>query len=100
MRAQENGAAALAEILDNPPGRMILNRMLPDMDGLQVLKHIRADATAKTLPILMLTAKGAKEPQAIARAADADAFITKPFANSDVLAVVKILTDGERFPKS
>lgn len=94
VNVQENGAEALAEALANPPDLMILDVMLPDLDGLEILREIRADSAAKSLPILMLTAKGAKETQETALAAGADAFITKPFANTEVLAVVERLSEA------
>ena len=94
VNVQENGAEALAEALANPPDLMILDVMLPDLDGLEILREIRADSAAKSLPILMLTAKGAKETQETALAAGADAFITKPFANTEVLAVVARLSEA------
>lgn len=96
VRVQENGAAALAEARKDPPDVLILDVMLPDLDGLQILKAVRADAAVKSLPILMLTAKGAKETQETALSAGADAFITKPFANTEVLAVVERLATGAR----
>lgn len=88
VRVQDNGAEALAAALDDPPDIMILDVMLPDMDGLQILQKIRAHPATGRLPILMLTAKGAKETQDTALESGADAFITKPFANTEVLAVV------------
>lgn len=88
VRVQDNGAEALAAALDDPPDILILDVMLPDMDGLQILQKIRAHPTTGRLPILMLTAKGAKETQDTALESGADAFITKPFANTEVLAVV------------
>ena len=88
VRVQDNGAGALAAALDDPPDILILDVMLPDMDGLQILQKIRAHPATGRLPILMLTAKGAKETQDTALESGADAFITKPFANTEVLAVV------------
>ncbi|MHB8950565.1 MAG: response regulator, partial [Rhodoferax sp.] len=53
------GQSGLAELQDNPPDLVILDLMLPDMDGLEVCRRIRAlpGALAQT-PVLMLTAKG------------------------------------------
>ena len=95
VRLQENGSAALSDALNDPPDLMILDVMLPDLDGLEILRRIRASAEASSLPILMLTAKGAKETQTTALADGASAFITKPFANSEVLAVVDRLAKAE-----
>lgn len=96
VQVQANGIAALASVLADPPDILVLDVMLPDLDGLQILREIRADKTAGDLPILMLTAKGAKETQDDALKSGADAFITKPFANTEVLAVVERLAGGGR----
>jgi len=96
IRVRESGVSALEDARANPPDLLILDVMLPDMDGLEVLKHIRSDAAIADLPILMLTAKGARETQETAIATGADAFITKPFANADVLAVVQRLVSAGR----
>lgn len=94
VRIRESGADALREARAWAPDLMILDVMLPDLDGLEVLARLRAEAPGRPLPVLMLTAKGARETQEAALAAGADAFITKPFANSEVLAVVARLANG------
>jgi len=94
VRILESGADALREARAWAPDLMILDVMLPEMDGLEVLAKLRAEAPGRPLPVLMLTAKGARETQEAALSAGADAFITKPFANSEVLAVVARLAQG------
>ena len=100
VRVRASGQIALADALADPPDLMILDVMLPELDGLQVLKELRANSTAAHIPILMLTAKGARETQESALAAGADAFMTKPFANADLLAIVErlALADGDIRP--
>jgi len=66
-------------------GLVILDVMLPRLNGFDVLKGIRADAAAAALPVLMLTAKGQARDRDLAARMGADAFIAKPFSNQDVV---------------
>ena len=60
--------------------------MLPDMDGFDVLRNLRADAPTRDLPVLMLTAKGQSADRDLAAKLGVTRFMTKPFANADVVA--------------
>ncbi len=95
VTVKDNGRAALDEALARPPDLLILDVMLPELDGLEILRRVRAAPTASATPIIMLTAKGARETQETALAAGADVFITKPFANADVIAAAARLTGGD-----
>jgi DNA-binding response OmpR family regulator len=86
-----NGQLALDAALANPPDVMILDVMLPGLDGLEILRRLRADARCQSLPVLILTAKGQREDRERALSSGANLFITKPFANSDVIAAVVAL---------
>ena len=68
--------------------------MLPEMDGFEILRRLRAERQGIDLPVLMLTAKGQREDRERAIRAGADMFITKPFANSDLVAAVEQLAAG------
>ena len=92
---QDNGQLALQSALDNPPDVMVLDVMLPGIDGFEILRHIRADPKGKFLPVLMLTAKGQREDRERAIRTGANIFITKPFANAELIAAVNQLAgDG------
>ncbi len=88
---EENGATGLAAALQNPPDVAILDVMLPGLNGFEILDALRADARGETLPVLMLTAKGQREDRERAIAGGADRFVTKPFANADLVAAVREL---------
>ncbi|MEQ9558299.1 MAG: response regulator [Rhodospirillales bacterium] len=89
------GRQALVEAQAKTPDILILDVMLPEMDGYEVLRQLRADPRTKTLPILMLTAKGQREDRETAISCGADMFVTKPFVNSDLIAAVNSLAgDG------
>ncbi len=84
----DNGRMALESTLESPPDVLVLDVMLPGMDGFEVLRHLRADGRAEGLPVLVLTAKGQREDRERALEAGADLFITKPFSNADLVDAV------------
>ena len=86
-----NGRQALEVALSDTPDILILDVMLPELDGYEVLRRLRADARTKTLPVLMVTAKGPREDRETAMKCGADMFITKPFVNSELIAAVEKL---------
>lgn len=88
VTVQKNGRDALARALAEPPDVMILDVMLPDMDGFEILTHLRADGRCRHTPVIMLTAKGQREDRETALTNGADLFITKPFSNAEVIAAV------------
>ena len=90
-----SGSEALGAALANPPDLLVLDVMLPEMDGFEILRRLRADERGNSLPVIMLTAKGQREDREAAREAGADVFITKPFSNADVINAVKSLTGGQ-----
>ncbi len=87
-----DGASALAALERSaPPALLVLDVMLPHVNGFEVLKRIRADARLAGLPVLVLTAKGQQADRRTAEAVGATAFLTKPFSNNEVVACVKEL---------
>ena len=83
-----DGSAALAAAREAVPDAVVLDAMLPNLSGYEVLKALRADASLKAVPVLMLTAKGQDKDRKLAEDLGVNAFITKPFANNDVIACV------------
>ncbi|MBU1175776.1 MAG: response regulator, partial [Alphaproteobacteria bacterium] len=73
------------------PKVVVLDVMLPRQSGFEVLKQIRADSALGSLQVLMLTAKGQQQDKRIAEELGADAFVTKPYANADVVQAVQSL---------
>ena len=94
VAVETNGRQALNTALDAAPDILILDVMLPEMDGYEILRQLRADHRAAALPILMLTAKGQREDRETALECGADLFITKPFANTEIIAAVEQLAQG------
>jgi len=96
VTVKTDGRQALDTALADLPDVLILDVMLPELDGYEVLRHLRSDQRAKELPVVMLTAKGQREDRETALEFGADMFITKPFANSDVITAVTQLADRSR----
>lgn len=94
VAVETDGRQALDAALTNVPDVLILDVMLPELDGYEVLRQLRADRRAEKLPVVMLTAKGQREDRETALECGADMFITKPFANSEIIAAVERLADG------
>jgi two-component system response regulator MprA len=83
-----DGTVGLASARDNPPDLVILDWMLPGIDGLEVCRRLRA---ASNVPILMLTAKDAVSDRVQGLDAGADDYLVKPFALDEVLARLRAL---------
>ncbi len=81
-----DGAEALKRLRDQSYGIVVLDIMLPGMNGFEVLKAIRSDDQLTELPVIVLTAKGQANDRKTAEAIGASAFITKPFSNANVVA--------------
>lgn len=89
-----NGETAVAAVRDRAPDVLVLDVMLPGRSGYDILADLRADAATAKLPVLMLTARGQKADRDMAMRAGADRFMTKLFANEEVLATVRALAEG------
>jgi DNA-binding response OmpR family regulator len=89
-----DGEAALTSILAEKPNVVILDVMLPKMNGFEVLKAVRSDASVKDIPIIILTAKGQSQDRRMAEEIGANAFITKPFSNQHIIETVQKLTSS------
>ena len=92
---ETDGRAALESALDNVPDVLVLDVMLPELDGYEVLRRLRSDDRTKGLPTLMLTAKGQREDRETSMDVGADIFITKPFANAEIVEAINKLTSGQ-----
>lgn len=88
-----DGAEALAMVRRARPDALVLDLMLPKVSGFDILKELRGEDETRTLPILMLTAKGQANDRRTAEDLGVDAFLTKPFANQDVITAVERLLD-------
>ncbi len=91
-----DGEAVMAALRKTRPGLLVLDVMLPRRSGLEVLKAMRLDPEHARTPVLILTARGQSHDRRLALELKADGFITKPFANDEVLEEVRRLLEGRR----
>lgn len=83
------GSAALQEAIENPPDLIILDIMLPGLDGFEILRRLRA-ASIRT-PVLILTARAGEADKVRGFRLDADQYLTKPFGLLELLERVRAL---------
>lgn len=86
-----DGDAVLEAMNRLRPRVIVLDVMLPKRSGFDVLKQIRASGEGSQTPVLILTAKGQQQDRRIAEQLGADAFVTKPYANAEVIDAVRQL---------
>src|SRR5213596_1698533 len=92
-----DGAEALKKARAVLPGLIVLDLMLPEVDGLEVCKMLRRDPATKEIPIIMLTAKAAEIDRVLGLELGADDYVTKPFSPRElVLRVNALLLDVPR----
>jgi two-component system, OmpR family, response regulator len=84
VHTESSGAEALRTARDVRPDAVVLDAMLPDMDGLEVLARLRRDSL--DVPVLFLTAKAAVEDRIAGLTAGGDDYVTKPFSLEEVVA--------------
>jgi two-component system response regulator MprA len=85
----ENGREALAKLEVEPPDLLVLDWMMPELDGLELLHRLRRAGDA--VPVLMLTARDAVEDRVQGLDGGADDYLVKPFAPSELLARLRAL---------
>ena len=84
-----NGNNGLKELKKFEPHLLLLDWMLPDLSGIEICKNIRKDIKLKSLPIIMLTAKGEEEDKIKGLDSGVDDYLTKPFSFNELLARIK-----------
>ena len=89
----ERGEDALDLIYQYKPDLVLLDIMLPGIDGYEVCEIVRLNPNFRKVKIIFLTAKGREEEIAKGLALGADAYITKPFSNTEIVAKVKELLE-------
>jgi two-component system, OmpR family, alkaline phosphatase synthesis response regulator PhoP len=89
VTAVENGEQALTEVRAQAPDVVVLDLMLPDLDGLEVCRIMKADPALSAIPILMLTAKGEESDVIVGLEMGADDYVIKPFSPRVLAARIK-----------
>lgn len=86
-----NGSDGLKSAEENPVDLIILDLMLPDMDGLEVCKALKRKDETASIPIIMLTAKSSEFDKILGLELGADDYVTKPFSVRELMARVKVI---------
>ena len=86
-----DGATALAMIERQPPALLVLDLMLPELDGWEICRRVRGGTAAPDLPIIMLTARDDDVDKIVGLELGADDYVTKPFNPRELVARVKAL---------
>lgn len=89
VRAVSNGAQTISAVLEEEPDLIILDVMLPDMNGFSVTKRLRS--AGYTAPILFLTAKDDTEDKIMGLTVGGDDYVTKPFSLDEIVARIKAI---------
>jgi DNA-binding response OmpR family regulator len=90
-RAAATGTEALREVKAKVPDLVVLDLMLPEVDGLEVCRRLRADRVTSALPIIMLTAKADEVDRVVGLEMGADDYLVKPFSPRELAARVRAL---------
>ncbi|KAF0126772.1 MAG: phoB [Elusimicrobia bacterium] len=85
----EDGSRAVMAAAKERPDLVLLDIMLPGLDGTEVLKRLRADQKTASIPVIMLTAKSEETDKIVGLELGADDYVTKPFAIKELLARIK-----------
>jgi phosphate regulon transcriptional regulator PhoB len=88
-RTAANGLDALREAKANVPELVVLDLMLPGLDGLEVCRRLRSDASTAGVPIIMLTAKSDEVDRVVGLEVGADDYVAKPFSPKELVARVR-----------
>jgi twitching motility two-component system response regulator PilG len=84
-----NGQAALDAIAEERPDLVLLDVMLPEIDGFEVCRRIKSDEATRDIPVVMLTAKKTRDDMARGEKVGADWYITKPFKSAMVIETIQ-----------
>ncbi len=93
-----DGAAALHLLQARPPDLVLLDVMLPLIDGFELCRLIRDNPALRSPRIMLLTARGRETEIARGMALGADAYLTKPFSTRDLMGKVRGLLSGDSMP--
>jgi two-component system alkaline phosphatase synthesis response regulator PhoP len=92
-----NGEQALQKVRDEKPDLVVLDIMMPKLDGYETCRLMKADPKTKAIPVILLTAKGREVDQKLGKEVGASDYITKPFSPSKLIERVQaVLATSKR----
>lgn len=90
-----DGLTALREVEENRPDLVLLDIMMPGIDGFEVCRRLKENSNTKDIPVVMLTAKKSSADQARGLEVGADAYVTKPFKSGRIIEIIEGLLNKE-----
>ncbi|MEO0485659.1 MAG: response regulator [Pseudomonadota bacterium] len=96
VHTHSDGATALEAVARRMPDVIVLDAMLPNRSGFEILRDLREKPDMADIPVLMLTARGQAKDRERAEQAGVNHYMTKPFSNAEVLERVRDLATGVR----
>lgn len=96
VRTARTGADALKQVKTSAPDLIILDLMLPELDGLEVCRRLRHDPATSFIPVIMLTAKGDEVDRVVGLEIGADDYVTKPFSPKELVARIRAILRRSR----
>ncbi len=104
VEVSRNGAEGFAKAKRLGPDLIVLDLMLPDMDGLEICRNLKSDSKTKNIPVLIVTAKGEEVDRVVGFEVGADDYLTKPFSPRELVlrvrAILKRLKEREFIEKA
>jgi len=92
----ESGQQGIVMARQEQPDLILLDVMMPDIDGFKVCQYLKENDGTKEIPIMFLTARGAEDDLETGRKAGADGFMTKPFQTIEVLKQIEKLLAAKK----
>ena len=92
----ESGQQGIVMARKELPDLILLDVMMPDIDGFKVCQYLKENPETKDIPVMFLTARGAEGDLETGRKAGADGFMTKPFRTIEVFKQIEKLLDNDR----
>lgn len=97
VRRAQSGKAAVTSAYEQPPDVIILDVMMPEMDGWQVLKTLKNDERTQQVPVVMLSARAESRDKMIGLQEGAEGYLSKPFSPAEVVREIQsLLATGGR----
>jgi two-component system, cell cycle response regulator DivK len=100
VRTAQNAEQALVALEMHIPSLILMDIQLPGMDGLQLTRHLRRDASLNAVPIVAFTASAIKGDEEIARASGCDGYVTKPINTRTLAGIVRGYLSQDRLERS
>lgn len=88
-RAARDGVEAVGSLRDNPPDLVLTDLEMPNMNGIELTRHIRAREDLGTVPVIMITSRSQDKHQRLAAEAGVTTYLTKPYSDGDLLRVIR-----------